>query len=51
RGLSTVLVTHDIPEAVFLGQWILVLPGEPGREPALIRNPGAGDPAYRAQPE
>ncbi|MBI4236731.1 MAG: ABC transporter ATP-binding protein [Chloroflexi bacterium] len=51
RGLSTVLVTHDIQEAVFLGRWIMVLAGGPGGGPLIIRNPGAGDPAYRAQPE
>ncbi|MBI4328371.1 MAG: ABC transporter ATP-binding protein [Chloroflexi bacterium] len=51
RGLTTVLVTHSIEEAVFLGRRILVLGHPPVSAPDVIENPGAGDSSYRAQPE
>jgi NitT/TauT family transport system ATP-binding protein len=49
--LTTVIVTHNIDEAVFLGRQILVLTVPPNREPRVIDNPGAGRPDYRSQPE
>jgi ABC-type nitrate/sulfonate/bicarbonate transport system ATPase subunit len=49
-GLTTVVVTHNIEEAVYLGQRILVLGMPPTTEACIIANPAAGDPAYRGQP-
>ncbi|MFQ6117752.1 MAG: ABC transporter ATP-binding protein [Candidatus Bipolaricaulia bacterium] len=46
--LTLLLVTHDIEEAVFLGQRIVVLSPRPARVKAEIRNPGMGFPEYRA---
>lgn len=50
-GVTLVLVTHSIEEAVFLGQRILVLSPGPGRVVAEIPNPGAGRNEYRREPE
>ncbi|KYH31047.1 ABC transporter ATP-binding protein [Neomoorella mulderi] len=47
RRLTTVLVTHNIEEAVFLGQQIIVLTGAPGQVKAVLANPGAGSGDYR----
>jgi NitT/TauT family transport system ATP-binding protein len=48
---TTVFVTHNIEEAVFLGQKILVLNEPPHRSPArVVGNPGAGRAAYRDEP-
>ncbi len=45
---TTVFVTHNIEEAVYLGQKILVLGAPPHRSPVrCVDNPGAGRPAYR----
>jgi len=46
-----VLVTHDIEEAVFLGQKILVLSPRPARIRAVLENPGMGEHEYRGSPE
>ncbi|MBC7338627.1 MAG: ABC transporter ATP-binding protein [Firmicutes bacterium] len=47
RGeITAVLVTHDIAEAAFLGQQILVM--APGRISWQVSNPGAMEPGYRA---
>ncbi|HHY94478.1 MAG TPA: ATP-binding cassette domain-containing protein, partial [Firmicutes bacterium] len=46
--LTWVLVTHDIAEAVFLGQKILVMDG--GRVVKEIANPDALKQGYRSQP-
>jgi len=37
-GLTRVLVTHDIDEAIRMGEHILVLPGKRNREPQIIDN-------------
>jgi len=50
-GLSFVLVTHSIEEAVYLGQKILVMSGPPGRIAAAIENGGAGRRSYRGTRE
>ncbi len=48
---TTVFVTHNIEEAVFLGQKILVLSVPPHRAPVrVVENPGAGRAAYRDEP-
>jgi NitT/TauT family transport system ATP-binding protein len=49
-GLTTVVVTHNIEEAVFLGQRLLLLRRPPHRQGAIIENPAAGQPDYRRQP-
>jgi NitT/TauT family transport system ATP-binding protein len=50
QGLTLVVVTHNIEDAVFLGRKILVL-GEPPHTAAdVIDNPRAGMLDYRAQP-
>ena len=49
-GLTTVVVTHIIEEAVFLGQHILVLGRPPNRAAHIIANPAARGADYRGQP-
>jgi ABC-type nitrate/sulfonate/bicarbonate transport system ATPase subunit len=49
-GLTTVVVTHIIEEAVFLGQRILVLGRPPNVTAQVIENPEACDTAYRGRP-
>jgi NitT/TauT family transport system ATP-binding protein len=49
-GLTTVVVTHIIEEAVFLGQRILVLGRSPNTTARVIENPAACAVAYRGQP-
>jgi NitT/TauT family transport system ATP-binding protein len=52
RGsLSFVLVTHNIEEAVYLGQRILVMSGPPGRLVEVVENQGAGRRDYRGTGE
>lgn len=46
-SLTTVIVTHNIEEAVFLGRRILVLRQPPNRQARIIPNPDAGQPAFR----
>ncbi len=48
---TTVFVTHNIEEAVFLGRKILVLGNPPHRSPIqCVENPGAGHAEYRDEP-
>lgn len=51
RHLTTLLVTHNIDEAVFMGQKILVLSQPPTTEAIIVDNPLAGTPGYRQQEE
>ncbi len=49
---TTVFVTHNIEEAVFLGRKIMVLGNPPHRPPPrVVENPGAGCAEYRDDPE
>ncbi len=48
RGLGMVLVTHNIPEAVRLGEKILIMSGRPGGIVKVIDNRMAADNAYRS---
>lgn len=45
-GLTMILATHSIEEAVFLGQTIAVLGGCPTEVTAVFRNPGPKTPAF-----
>ncbi len=49
-GVTTVVVTHNIEEAVYLGQRILVLGKAPNTAARVIENPAACVPEYRGQP-
>jgi len=46
---SLVLVTHDIEEAAFLGQRIVVLTERPAKVKAIVENDAVGDLEYREQ--
>lgn len=48
-GLTTIIVTHNIEEAVYLGRKILVLHAPPNTEAHVVENPGAGQPGYRSE--
>jgi len=47
KHITTILVTHSIEEAVYLGRRIIVLSRRPGRILQIVDNPGAGDRDYR----
>lgn len=49
-GMTTVLVTHDLQEAVFLGRKILVVGHPPIGDHVVIDNPEARHPGYRQSP-
>jgi NitT/TauT family transport system ATP-binding protein len=49
-GVTTIVVTHNIEEAVYLGQRLLVLQQPPHREALIIDNLESGQPDYREQP-
>jgi ABC-type nitrate/sulfonate/bicarbonate transport system ATPase subunit/TM2 domain-containing membrane protein YozV len=48
RHLTQVIVTHDIEEAVFLGQRIVVLTERPAQVRAIVENPKMGSERWRA---
>lgn len=47
QTLTTVIVTHNIDEAVTMGRKILVLGQPPHRQAVVVDNPAAGQPGYR----
>lgn len=47
KNITTVLVTHSIEEAVFLGRRIVVLSKRPARVLCIVENPEAGSLDYR----
>lgn len=47
RRLTMVLVTHDIEEATFLGERIIVLSDRPAYVKTIVENLGMGDVEYR----
>jgi NitT/TauT family transport system ATP-binding protein len=49
QKLTTIIVTHNIEDAAFLGERILVLAQPPHRAPVVVENPSAGQAAYRTQ--
>ena len=49
-SVTTLLVTHSIDEAVYLGQRILILGQPPACQARVIENPEAGSPGYRGRP-
>ncbi len=49
-GVTTLVVTHNIEEAVFMGSRILVLGRPPNCRARVIENSGARGPEYRARP-
>ncbi len=51
RDLTTLIVTHNIDEAVFMGRQILVLKQPPVTEAIVVDNPGAGAAGYRQDPQ
>jgi NitT/TauT family transport system ATP-binding protein len=50
-SMTTVLVTHDIQEAAFLGRKVLVVGGAPISDGVVVDNPLARRPQYRHTPE
>jgi NitT/TauT family transport system ATP-binding protein len=48
--LTSIIVTHDIDEAILVGKTIVVLSDSPVREAHIIQNSIAGRPDYRRQP-
>jgi NitT/TauT family transport system ATP-binding protein len=49
-GVTTIIVTHNIEEAAFLGRQVLVLGRPPNEDSAVIDNPGAGQAGWRSSP-
>jgi NitT/TauT family transport system ATP-binding protein len=51
HSMTTILVTHSIEEAVFLGRRILVISHRPGRIVEIVDNPAMGREDYRTSSE
>ena len=50
-GVTTIVVTHNIEEAVYLGQRLMLLRHPPHREALIVENPRGGQADYREDPE
>lgn len=50
-NITTILVTHSIEEAVFLGRRIVILSPRPGKVVKIVDNQGMGDVDYRNKRE
>ena len=50
-AVTTILVTHYVEEALYLGQQIVILSANPGRVSQVLANPLFGGKAIRQQPE
>ena len=50
-NITTILVTHSIEEAVFLGRKIVILSPRPGKVVKIVDNQGMGDVDYRNKRE
>lgn len=50
-GITMLIVTHSIEEAVFMGRRILVLHEPPNHAPQIVENPGTGTASYRSLPD
>ena len=46
-GMATIIVTHNIDEAVFMGRNILVLHEPPNRTVQVVDNPAIASGSYR----
>ena len=46
-GVTTMIVTHNIEEAVYMGQHLLLLREPPHRDPLILHNPSAGKLDHR----
>ncbi|MFC1960263.1 ABC transporter ATP-binding protein [Chloroflexota bacterium] len=46
-GMATIIVTHNIDEAVFMGRKILVLSEPPNQKAQIVNNPGETTSSYR----
>lgn len=51
RKHTQIIVTHDIEEAVFLGQRIVVLSPRPAKIQTILENPGMGQLSFRESAE
>jgi len=47
QDLTTLIVTHNIEEAVTIGRKLLVLGRPPHRQAVVVENPSAGQPGFR----
>lgn len=47
KRMTVVLVTHSIEEAIYLGQLIVVMSGQPGQVIDVVENPRVGEAGYR----
>lgn len=50
QAITTVIVTHTIEEAVFLGQGILLMGVAAGQRTVVVENPRSGDLDFRRDP-